>query len=127
MFYLQARVEQSHIFIIVHLPVLTTMPDHSHVAPHHAAVRELMYPSWVPRNTHLTCVPGTNKTNPFPSCQELQVPVQAWTPSPLYARPGLRTVQGPPSIPASTQPVRKVPEPMTREKQAFLRPYTSMR
>jgi hypothetical protein len=41
-----------------------------------------MYPSWVPQNTRLACTPGTNKTNSFHSCREVQVPVQTWTPNP---------------------------------------------
>jgi hypothetical protein len=41
-----------------------------------------MCPARYPENTRLAFTPSTSKTNPFHSCQEFQVPVQTWTPSP---------------------------------------------
>jgi hypothetical protein len=52
--------------------------------------------SWVPKNTRLACTPGTSKTNPFYSCQGVQVPVQARTLSPQHCRPDLSMVLRPP-------------------------------
>jgi hypothetical protein len=53
-------------------------------------------PSWVPKNTRLACTSGTSKTNPFYSCQGVQVPVEARTLSPQHCRPGLSMVLRPP-------------------------------
>jgi hypothetical protein len=73
--------------------------DHSQViSSQETAIRESMYPSWVPQSTRLTCTPDTNKTNLFHSCQEVQVPVQAWTLSPQQLRPSLSIVLRPPPI-----------------------------
>jgi hypothetical protein len=41
-----------------------------------------MYLSWVPQNTRLDYTPDTNETNPFHSCQGVQVPAQTWTQAP---------------------------------------------
>ena len=66
---LQSGGKQSEPFYHLYIPILTTVLDHSQVVPYHKAIREPMYPSWVPRNTRLACTLGINKTNPFHSYQ----------------------------------------------------------
>ena len=90
----QVVSNQNHFFIF-YISVLTTVPDYRQVILDYPTIREPMYPSWVPRNTRPVCSPGTNKTNPFHSCQGVQVPVQTWTPSPQLLRPSLSMVLRP--------------------------------
>jgi hypothetical protein len=56
-----------------------------------------MYPSWVPQNTRLICILGTDKINPLYSCQAVQVSIQTRTPSPQHLRSDLSAVLRPPS------------------------------
>jgi hypothetical protein len=81
---------QNH-FIIFHVPVLTTVLDHSQVVQSRRNGDSRINVAQL--NTRLACTLGTNKTNPFHSCQGVQVPVQTGTPSPQLCRPGLRVVR----------------------------------
>jgi hypothetical protein len=93
-------LSNQNYFIIFHVLVLTTVLDHSQVVTiPKMVIRESMYPNWVPRNTLLICIPGTDKTNPFHSCQGIQVPIQTWALSPRHLRLGLSAVlRTPPRI-----------------------------
>jgi hypothetical protein len=82
LFYFQAWVEQSDLFISFHLSVLTTMQIIAMSYRITWRFAKPMYPSWVPWNTRPACTLGTSKTNPLPSYHGVQAPVQTWTPSP---------------------------------------------
>ena len=66
-------VSNQNYFTIFHILVLTTVLDHSQVATisKETAIHELMYHSWVPRNTRVACALGINKINLFHSYHEV--------------------------------------------------------
>jgi hypothetical protein len=58
LFYFQARVKQLELFFIFHMPVLTTVSDHSQVVPSHRNGNlRINMPSWVSQKTHVSLVP----------------------------------------------------------------------
>ena len=123
MFYFQARVEQSDPFTTFHLLVLTTVLNHRQVIPYHTAIREPMYPSWVPQNTCLACTLGTSKTNPPLSYQGVQVPSKLRLQAPLLSPRLSMVLRPPPSLPSisrsrkSWNPRQESNEPSCPHKQ----------
>jgi hypothetical protein len=110
MFYFQARVEQSESSCSSS-KFQFLLRCQSAVKPYHHAettIHESICPAGCPKNTRLTCNPGTSETNSFYSCQGVQVPVQTGTPSSQHCRPGLSVVLRPPpkNLPLTVGPER---------------------
>ena len=96
MFYFQARVEQSVLFLL--LSTFSSYYDARGKTSRtdSAATCEPMCPARCPENTCPACTQGTSKINPSPSCPGVLGPHSNWDskPPPLSSR--LSAVQGPP-------------------------------
>ena len=120
MFYIQARVEQSVIFLLLSsLSVLTTVLNHRQAVPDRPVIRESMCPARCRKNTRLACTPGTSRTNPSLSCPVCPGPRPNLDSKPPLLSPGLSVVQGPPPPPL---PISRSGKSQIRDKRAISLP-----
>ena len=100
MFYFQARVEQSILFLLLFLlPVLTTVLNRRQAVPDNPTIRESMCSAGCPEDTRPACTLGTSRTNPPLSCPGCPGPHLNLDSKPPPLSPGLSAVQGPPPPP----------------------------
>ena len=115
MFYFQARVEQSVLFLLLSPSVLTTVLNTRQAVPDRPAIRESMCLAGCPENTRPACTPGTSRTNPSLSCPGCLGPRANLDSKPPLLSPGLSVVQGPPPPPL---PISRSGKSRIRDKRA---------
>ena len=122
LFYFQARVKQSVIFLLLSTfsSYYGAKPQTSHTSfPGDSWIN---VPSWVPRNTRLACTLGTSRTNSSLSCHECLGPHPNLDSKPPHPESRTQCGARTSTTSSSHQSVRKRAGSTTREQQAFPAP-----
>ena len=121
MFYFQAGVEQSILFLLLFpLSVLTTVLNTRQAVSDRPVIHESMCPAGCPENTRPACTQGTSRTNPslsYPGCPGPRPNLDS---KPLLLSLGLSAVQGPPPSPP---PISRSGKSQIHDRRATSLPY----
>ena len=115
----QGLSNQNH-FTIFHLPVFTTVLEHSQFIPSHKNGDLRINVSQLSTLKHMPRLyPRYKQDQPIPLLSWGLGPRPNLDSKPPHLRPGLGMVFRPPPFPTSNQSVRKEPEPTIRVQRAF--------
>ena len=97
MFYFQAKVKQSVLFLLPSTFSSYYGAKHETSRTDRPTIRESMCPTGCPENTRPDCAPGTSGMNPSLSYPRCPIPCPNYDSKPPPLSPRLCAVQGPPN------------------------------